>query len=360
MALNNFDAEMSRFENEISNVNTVNAPPRMPIMPSGPPPPGMFPPIMPGLPPLPPPPPGVMAQLLNTNNSAPPPTRLPPRPAFVPHQLRHRVPQQSVPFPSSSMRQTQMAPSIPQRVPSPPPSSSSSQGTVPPPQQQQQSTLSAQPLLYKNQTNNEKTTQQSESTVPTSQRPSQTPIIENKPSASKLDKPSVTKLEQNPHPVSKAFASSSQSMESNDHENESSSTTKKKSKTKQPKKIRHVRMAGGTTWEDETLAEWDADDFRLFCGDLGNEVNDDVLTRAFNKYPTFQKAKVVRDKRSGKTRGYGFVSFKDSQDYIRAMREMNGKYVGNRPIKLRKSTWRERNMDIVKKKMKDKVKTGLR
>lgn len=67
------------------------------------------------------------------------------------------------------------------------------------------------------------------------------------------------------------------------------------------------------------------DDFRLFCGDLGNEVNDDVLTRAFNKYPSFQKARVVRDKRSGKTRGFGFVSFKDSQDYIRAMREMNGK-----------------------------------
>lgn len=125
------------------------------------------------------------------------------------------------------------------------------------------------------------------------------------------------------------------------------------------------------------------DDFRLFCGDLGNEVNDDALTRAFNKYPSFQKARVVRDKRSGKTRGYGFISFKDSQDYIRAMREMNGKrflslsrwtevmidlffclfvgkYVGNRPIKLRKSTWQERNIDIVRKKVKDKVKMGLR
>ncbi len=54
-------------------------------------------------------------------------------------------------------------------------------------------------------------------------------------------------------------------------------------------------------------------------------MNDDALTRAFNKYPSFQKAKVVRDKRSGKSRGYGFISFKDSQDYIRAMREMNGK-----------------------------------
>ena len=67
------------------------------------------------------------------------------------------------------------------------------------------------------------------------------------------------------------------------------------------------------------------DDFRLFCGDLGNEVTDDLLIRAFNKYPSFLRARVVRDKRSGKTRGYGFVSFKDSQDYIRAMREMNGK-----------------------------------
>lgn len=67
-----------------------------------------------------------------------------------------------------------------------------------------------------------------------------------------------------------------------------------------------------------------ADDFRLFCGDLGNEATDELLTRAFAKYPSFIKAKVVRDKRSNKTRGYGFVSFKDPNDFARAMREMNG------------------------------------
>ena len=53
-----------------------------------------------------------------------------------------------------------------------------------------------------------------------------------------------------------------------------------------------------------------SDDFRVFCGDLGNEVTDDTLARAFNKYPSFLKAKVVRDKRSMKTKGFGFVSFK--------------------------------------------------
>lgn len=66
------------------------------------------------------------------------------------------------------------------------------------------------------------------------------------------------------------------------------------------------------------------DDFRIFCGDLGNEVTDESLTRAFSKYPSFLKAKIIRDKKSSKSKGYGFVSFKDPNDFIKAMREMNG------------------------------------
>ena len=69
------------------------------------------------------------------------------------------------------------------------------------------------------------------------------------------------------------------------------------------------------------------DDFRIFCGDLGNDVTDEILTRAFSKYQSFLKAKVVRDKRSNKTKGFGFVSFKDPQDFIKAMKEMYGKYI---------------------------------
>ena len=69
------------------------------------------------------------------------------------------------------------------------------------------------------------------------------------------------------------------------------------------------------------------DDFRMFCGDLGNEVTDEVLARAFGRYPSFQKAKVIRDKRTNKTRGYGFVSFKDPNDFVQAMRDMNGKFL---------------------------------
>ncbi|KAL0267306.1 UNVERIFIED_CONTAM: hypothetical protein PYX00_009616 [Menopon gallinae] len=126
-----------------------------------------------------------------------------------------------------------------------------------------------------------------------------------------------------------------------------------KKKDKKNKKL--VRMAGGQIWEDPSLAEWEDDDFRIFCGDLGNDVTDEVLTRAFSKYSSFLKAKVVRDKRTNKTKGFGFVSFKYPQDFIKAMKEMNGRYVGSRPIKLRKSTWKSRSLETVKKKEKEKA-----
>ncbi|WOK98536.1 RNA-binding protein 42 [Canna indica] len=118
-----------------------------------------------------------------------------------------------------------------------------------------------------------------------------------------------------------------------------SSEVEHKSETK---KKAIPRKAAGQSWEDPTLSDWPENDFRLFCGDLGNEVNDDVLSKSFSRFPSFNMARVVRDKRTGKTKGYGFVSFSNPSDLAAAIKEMNGKYVGNRPIKLRKSTWKER------------------
>ncbi|XP_017786547.1 PREDICTED: RNA-binding protein 42-like [Nicrophorus vespilloides] len=116
-----------------------------------------------------------------------------------------------------------------------------------------------------------------------------------------------------------------------------------------------MRTAGGHTWEDHSLGDWTEDDFRIFCGDLGNDVTDELLTRTFNKYPSFLRAKVIRDKRTNKTKGYGFVSFKEPGDFTKAMKEMNGRYVGSRPIKLRKSCWKNRSIDVVRKKEKEKA-----
>ncbi|XP_038875475.1 RNA-binding protein 42-like isoform X2 [Benincasa hispida] len=55
------------------------------------------------------------------------------------------------------------------------------------------------------------------------------------------------------------------------------------------------RKVAEQKWKDPTLADWlenYADDYRLFCGDLGNEVNDDVLSRAFSRFPSFNMAKL--------------------------------------------------------------------
>ncbi|WVR09423.1 hypothetical protein IAU60_006490 [Kwoniella sp. DSM 27419] len=96
-----------------------------------------------------------------------------------------------------------------------------------------------------------------------------------------------------------------------------------------------VRKGNGRTWEDPTLIEWDPKWYRLFVGDVSNDVNERTLDEAFSKYPTYCKCKVVRDRLSLKAK-YGFIAFKDPEDFLKAWKEMDGKYVGNRPIRLTK------------------------
>ena len=103
------------------------------------------------------------------------------------------------------------------------------------------------------------------------------------------------------------------------------------------------RSAGGDRWVDKSLADWPENDHRIFVGDLGPEATDELLARAFGRYPSFAMARVVMDKRTSKTKGYGFVSFLDPSDCAKAVKEMNGRYVGNRPVKLRRAEWTNRN-----------------
>ena len=70
-------------------------------------------------------------------------------------------------------------------------------------------------------------------------------------------------------------------------------------------------------WVDNSLDEWPEDDFRIFVGDLGNEVTDGILAATFDRYKSFAKAKVIRDTHNRKSRGYGFVSFIDPFDMLK-------------------------------------------
>ncbi|UZJ54697.1 hypothetical protein CBS101457_004017 [Exobasidium rhododendri] len=99
-----------------------------------------------------------------------------------------------------------------------------------------------------------------------------------------------------------------------------------------------LRKNVGKIYEDQTLLEWDPSHKRLFVGDLGNDVSDAVLSQAFEKYPTFSKARVVRKKADNKSKGYGFVAFADPHDFLKAWKEMDGKYIGSRPCRLKKAS----------------------
>lgn len=113
-----------------------------------------------------------------------------------------------------------------------------------------------------------------------------------------------------------------------------------------------VRQGGGQSWEDPTLLEW-GNHHRIFVGNLAGEVTDESLLKAFAKYPSVQKARVVREKRTTKSKGFGFVSFADADDYFQAAREMNGKYIGSHPVLIRRA---ETQINASDKKDKDKGK----
>mmetsp|Transcript_7728 Transcript_7728/g.7927 ORF Transcript_7728/g.7927 Transcript_7728/m.7927 type:complete len:250 (+) Transcript_7728:77-826(+) len=119
---------------------------------------------------------------------------------------------------------------------------------------------------------------------------------------------------------------------------------------------KYVRTGADTVWIDDTLNEWPENDYRLFVGDLGNEVTSDMLAKEFQGYKSFVKAKIVREGYNLKSKGYGFVSFMDPFDAAKAIREMNGKYIGNRPMKITKSTWKEKDIKEAKKRERKKRK----
>ncbi|KAF2735386.1 RNA-binding domain-containing protein [Polyplosphaeria fusca] len=95
-----------------------------------------------------------------------------------------------------------------------------------------------------------------------------------------------------------------------------------------------MRHGGGKTWEDPSLLDWNPLHPRLYVGNLAGEVTDESLFKAFSKYSSVSKARVVRDKKSTKSKGFGFVSFSETDDYFRAAKEMEGKYIGSHPVKV--------------------------
>jgi len=70
---------------------------------------------------------------------------------------------------------------------------------------------------------------------------------------------------------------------------------------------------------------------KLFVGNLSFETTDEELRALFEAFGPVESASVVIDKRSGRSKGYGFVLMVESKDAARSL-ELNGREIKGRDI----------------------------
>eukprot|EP00579_Thalassiosira_antarctica_P007050 CAMPEP_0201884978 /NCGR_PEP_ID=MMETSP0902-20130614/17651_1 /ASSEMBLY_ACC=CAM_ASM_000551 /TAXON_ID=420261 /ORGANISM="Thalassiosira antarctica, Strain CCMP982" /LENGTH=818 /DNA_ID=CAMNT_0048414001 /DNA_START=73 /DNA_END=2529 /DNA_ORIENTATION=- len=70
----------------------------------------------------------------------------------------------------------------------------------------------------------------------------------------------------------------------------------------------------------------------LYVKNLDDTVGDDLLRDEFSAMGTITSARVMRDLKTGVSRGFGFVCFSTPEDSTRAVNEMNGKIIAGKPI----------------------------
>ncbi|KAJ9183714.1 hypothetical protein P3X46_007529 [Hevea brasiliensis] len=73
--------------------------------------------------------------------------------------------------------------------------------------------------------------------------------------------------------------------------------------------------------------------FNVFVGDLSPEVTDAMLYACFSVCHNCSDARVMWDQKTGRSRGFGFVSFRSQQDAQNAINDLNGKWLGSRQIR---------------------------
>ena len=71
---------------------------------------------------------------------------------------------------------------------------------------------------------------------------------------------------------------------------------------------------------------------KLFVGGLSFDTNDAGLREAFARFGEITEAKVISDRDTGRSRGFGFVTFADGAVAKTAITEMNGKELDGRTL----------------------------
>lgn len=73
---------------------------------------------------------------------------------------------------------------------------------------------------------------------------------------------------------------------------------------------------------------------KVYVGNLPYSVDSEKLKELFASYGEIEEANVIQDRFSGRSKGFGFVTFKDEAAAKKAIAEMNKKDVEGRELKV--------------------------
>lgn len=73
---------------------------------------------------------------------------------------------------------------------------------------------------------------------------------------------------------------------------------------------------------------------KLFVGGLSWGTDDNGLRAAFEQFGEVTDAKVITDRESGRSRGFGFVTFSTAEEASEAQNQMNGTELDGRSLKV--------------------------
>jgi cold-inducible RNA-binding protein len=70
----------------------------------------------------------------------------------------------------------------------------------------------------------------------------------------------------------------------------------------------------------------------LYVGNLSFDTTEDDLQRAFSEYGRVSEVNLVKDRETGRSRGFAFVEMPDGGEAAKAMQAMNLSQMGDRSI----------------------------
>jgi len=79
----------------------------------------------------------------------------------------------------------------------------------------------------------------------------------------------------------------------------------------------------------------------LFVGSLSWDTTDQTLRDAFKRFGEVVEAKVITERDSGRSRGFGFVTFAEDEAGRNAISEMNGTELDGRTIRVDEASERK-------------------